>query len=246
VTTGDGPGGDGGSGEAFGDAPTGDLVISIQRVHAQPTEITGCFELRLDTTRGEITGYLHPCEGRTGCVIFLGGAAGGVDGPADAVYLRLAQALVAKGVTSLRLQYREPGEFTECVLDTLAGCSFLKGIGGEAAVLVGHSFGGAVAIKAGELSPLVNFVVAMSSQRFGTQDVERLHKPLLLVHGEADDVLLPQASEDIFGRAQEPKRLILLPGTGHALRESADDVYRILEQAITDVVGNESPAAGST
>jgi fermentation-respiration switch protein FrsA (DUF1100 family) len=243
VTSTNGDGAASGDGSAPGGV--GDLVISIRGVHAQPSDLPGCFELRLDTTRGEITGYLHPCEGRAGCVIFLGGAAGGVDGPADSVYVRLAQALVEQGVTSLRLEYREPGEFTECVLDALAGCSFLKGIGGESAVLVGHSFGGAVAIKAGELSPLICFVVALSSQRFGTQDVERLGKPLLLVHGEDDDVLLPAASEDIFGRAVEPKRLILLPGNGHGLRESATDVYRILEQAITDAVGDGAPSAGS-
>jgi pimeloyl-ACP methyl ester carboxylesterase len=107
-------------------------------------------------------------------------------------------------------------------------------------VIVGHSFGGAVAIKAGELAPLASAVVGLSSQRYGTQTVEKLQKPLLLIHGADDDVLLPQASEDIFERAQEPKQLLILPGTGHALREVGDEVYRLLFDYISEQVGNEA------
>lgn len=231
----------GGNGHGSGDgAPPEDLTIGIRGVEMLPSDDPGQFDIELTTTRGLVRVHLHPCEGKTGCVVFVGGAAGGIDGPANQVYLRLSRDLVGQGVTSLRVQYRQPGEFVECVLDTLVACAFLKGLGAGRAVIVGHSFGGAVAIKSGELAPLASAVVGMSSQRYGTQTVEKLQKPLLLIHGADDDVLLPQASEDIFERAQEPKQLVILPGTGHALREVGDEVYRLLFDYINEQVGNEA------
>ena len=222
-----------------------DFVLSIRNVQARPGERPGELELDIETTRGRLAATLHPCEGKTGCAVYLGGAGeGGADGPADAVYLRLSRELVASGVTSLRLGYREPGEFTECVLDALAACSFLKGIGAERAVLVGHSFGGAVAIKAGELAPLASAVAALSSQRHGTQEVERLGKPLLLIHGSADRVLPPEASEDIHRRARDPKRLEILDGGGHGLREVASEVHALLSAFVAEAAGDPPDGEG--
>ena len=212
-------------------------------MRAQAGEEPGELALEIDTSRGTILAALRPCEGKTGCAVFLGGAMGGGDGPAEGVYLRLSRELVAQGVTALRVGYRHPGEFDECVLDALAACSFLRGIGAERAVLVGHSFGGAVVIKAGELAPLATAVAALSAQRHGTQEVEKLGKPLLLVHGSADRVLLPEASEDIYGRAQEPKRLEILEGGGHALTEVADEVRTLLGDFIAAAVGDPVPPA---
>ncbi len=215
-----------------------DIVLSIRNVRAQAAEEPGELALEIETTRGTILAALHPCEGKTGCAIFLGGAMGGGDGPAEGVYLRLSRELTAQGVTSLRVGYRHPGEFDECVLDALAACSFLRGIGAERAVIVGHSFGGAVAIKAGELAPLASAVAALSPQRFGAADVDRLGKPLLLIHGSDDTVLLPQASEDIYERALQPKRLVILEGGGHSLREVAADVHTLLSEFISDAAGD--------
>ena len=233
--TGGGADGPGMPGGGHGAEPRGDdLQLSILGVQAREGASPDEIVVEINTTRGVIEAYLHPCEGGTGCAIFTGGAAGGVDGPADRVYTRLAQALIAKGITSLRVRWRQPGEFEECVMDALAACSFLRGIGAERAVMVGHSFGGAVAIKAGELGRLVSAVVGMSSQRFGTQTVEGLGKPLLLVHGANDDILLPAASEDIYMRAREPKRMVILEGAGHGLREVSDEVYTLLEDFIVE------------
>ena len=220
-----------------------DFELSIQGVHTAPGEHKGELRIELNTTRGVIEMYLHPCEGKRGSAIFIGGAAGGVDGPADSVYVRLGESLVERGVSALRVQYRQAGEFEECVMDVLAACSFLKGIGAARAVLVGHSFGGAVAIKAGELAPLVSSVVAISSQRFGTQDVERLDKPLLLIHGANDRVIERAASDDIYRRAKEPKRVVILEGAGHGMIEAADDVFNILSDFIGREVGD---AAGNS
>ena len=56
----------------------------------------------------------------------------------------------------------------------------------------------------------------------------------MLIHGADDSVLLPEASRDIYRRAAEPKRLVILEGTGHALRGVEDEVYRLLLGYITD------------
>lgn len=214
--------------------PEGDLDLKLHHVSAAQGPDQDSFLIRLETNRGEIEAILHPVEGGSGAVICVGGAMGGLDGPAGGLYGRLPALLIEAKVTVLRLNYRDSNKFEECVLDTLAGCSFLKGIGASAVVLVGHSFGGAVVIKAGELAPIVRAVASLSPQLFGTRQVEELDKPLLLIHGMEDHVLSHEASEDIYRRANEPKRIVLLAGTGHSLAESKDEVERLLASWIPE------------
>ena len=209
-----------------------EIDLQIRRVAAAPTDEPGTFHFMLDTNRGNIEGMLHAIEGGTGAVVCVGGAMGGLDGPADGIYARLPGMLAPALVTVLRLEYRQPNQFDECVLDVLAGCSFLKGIGATDIVLVGHSFGAAVVIKAGELAPLVRGVVSMSPQLYGTREVETLRKPLLLVHGMADNVLSHEASEDIYRRALEPKRIVLYADAGHSLIQAKDEIAALLTEWI--------------
>ncbi len=213
-------------------AESNDLEIGIEGVAGRERP-DGALDAIIKTSRGEITGVLHPCEGESGAAIYVGGALGGLDGPASKIYVRLAEALAAPeaeaGLTSLRLHYREPGEFEECVLDVVAGLSFLKGLGAQRVALVGHSFGAAVVIKAGELSEAVAGVAALSSQLYGTRSVDRLSpKALLLVHGTADGILDCAASKDIYERALEPKRLVLYEGVDHGLGSCAEELFELL------------------
>jgi len=223
-------------------APEGDLDLKLHRVSAAEGPVPDSFLVRLETSRGEIEAILHPVEGGSSAVVCVGGAMGGLDGPASGLYGRLPALLGEAKVTVLRVNYRQPNAFEECVLDALAGCSFLKGIGASQVVLVGHSFGGAVVIKAGELAPIVRAVVSMSPQLYGTRQVEQLGKPLLLVHGMEDNVLSHEASEDIYRRALEPKRMVLLAGAGHSLHQAQDEVERLLSTWIPEQLrAGESP-----
>jgi pimeloyl-ACP methyl ester carboxylesterase len=205
-----------------------DITLRLVQVRGQPPDETGAMRLQLVTTRGTIEGVLHAVEGGSGAVICVSGAMGGLDGPADHIYPRLAGRLAEHSISFLRLDYRQPNVFEECVADVMAGCSFLKGIGATAIVLIGHSFGAAVVIKAGELVPMVRAVCAMSPQLYGTRQVENLEKPLLLVHGAADTVLSHEASEDIYRRANDPKQIVLLADTGHGLMQSKAKVEELL------------------
>ena len=209
-----------------------DYELSIQGVALAP-DGEGEYRLMLRTSRGDIAGQFSVCEGGTGAALLISGAAGGFDGPADGIYARVAQALRGKRVSTLRLHYRQPGEFDECVLDVLGAVSFLKGIGAERVALVGHSFGGAVAIRSALLAPIVSGVVAMSSQLHGARDVAELSpRPLLLVHGMDDQVLEATASETIYAWAQEPKRLVLYAGAGHSLIQCQAELFELLTEWI--------------
>ena len=226
--------------------PPQDLELKLTGVAAAPTDSPDTFRVLLNTTRGEIRGLLHPVEGGSGAVICVGGAMGGMDGPADSLYGRLPAALEPEGVTVLRIEYREPNEFQECVLDVLAACSFLKGIGAVDLVLVGHSFGGAVVIKAAELASNVVSVASLSPQLFGTRQVEELHKPLLLIHGMVDSVLNHEASEDIYRRANEPKQIVLYAAAGHSLIQVKDEILELLTRWIPDRLAGITMQGGRT
>ena len=197
--------------------------LELQQIIPEGTE-NNATALRLQTNRGAIVARLHAAPG-AGAVIWVGGASGGLDGPAGGIYPRLAALLVPDGIAALRLHYRLPNHLEECVLDTLLGIEYLKELGKAKIILVGHSFGGAVVISAGALSPDVTGVVPMSSQTYGTQLVTELApRPILLLHGSADEILPDRCSRDIYARAQEPKTLKIYPGCRHGLDECRDQV----------------------
>ena len=78
-------------------------------------------EVRLLTSRGPIGARFHAAESGDVAVLWVFGSGGGLGGPAGGVYNRLGQQLRARGVSSLELAYRRPGNLVECVLDVLLG-----------------------------------------------------------------------------------------------------------------------------
>jgi len=195
-------------------------------------EVAGARKLYLRTSRGAISVIMHGAENASRVVLCVCGAIGGFDGPAM-LYPRLGLIMPHTGFAVARMNYRQPNEFDECVLDTLAALSFLKGMGHERAALIGHSFGGAVVINAGTLSPVVTTVVAVSSQLAGAHVVAELApKPLLLIHGTADTILSDECSRMLYERAGEPKILKLLDGADHRLSNCGDELFTLVQDWI--------------
>ena len=108
--------------------------------------------LLLRTDRGDIAAILHEALGSRRAVVWVCGARGGFGGPAQGMFGRMAEAFQTRGITSVRLDYRQPNVLSECVLDLLAAIAFCKAAGYDPVVLGGHSFGGAVVIAAGVAS----------------------------------------------------------------------------------------------
>jgi len=195
-------------------------------------EIAGARKLTIRTSRGAIPVVMHAAEGATRAVVCICGAIGGFDGPAM-LYPRLGLELPHAGISVARVNYRAPNDFNECLLDTLAALTFVKATGHKSAAIIGHSFGGAVAINAGTLSPVATAVIAISSQLAGAHVVGELApKPLLLIHGTADEILRPRCSEMIYERAGEPKRLMLFEGADHRLSGKGEELFALVDEWI--------------
>lgn len=186
----------------------------------------GVEELELQTNSGVLLARFHPVEAATAAVVWVGGAGGGLDGPARGMYPRLAGQLAQHGIASLRVHYRLPNYLEDCIMDTMLAVAYLvQARQCTRVALVGHSFGGAVVISAGALSENIAAVVAMSSQTYGTDLAPQVSpRPLLVLHGTADEILSSECSENIYARAREPKQLELYPGCRHGLDECQDQV----------------------
>lgn len=206
-----------------------DEGLTLRITSVEPSdEIAGARKVTIVTTRGPIPVVLHAAPEKGRAALCVSGAIGGFDGPAM-LYPRLGLTMPREQITVARLDYRAPNEFGECLVDAMAALTFLGGIGHERVALIGHSFGGAVAINAGTLSPLVTTVIALSSQLAGAHVAGELApKPLLLIHGDADTILSHESSQALYDRAGEPKTLKILPGVGHRLSEAADEVFGLV------------------
>ena len=216
-----------------------ELTLELLDVEQGPA-VDGVEELVLHTNAGDIPCRFHVAEGGDAAVVWVGGAGGGLDGPAGGLYPRLAGQLVGDRIASLRLHYRQPNHLTACVLDTLMGVAYLATRDRTRVAVAGHSFGGAVVITAGALSEEVVAVAALSSQTSGTELVSEVSpRPLLLMHGSADEILPDRCSRDLYARAREPKQILLYEGCRHGLDECRDAVDRDLLDWLRQVLKSQ-------
>jgi pimeloyl-ACP methyl ester carboxylesterase len=105
--------------------------------------------------------------------------------------------------------------------------------GARRIVTMGHSFGGAVAVQLGiVLGEHCAGVVTLSTQSAGCEDGAALgDTPLLLLHGDRDEILPPDTSAVVRALVGHGE-LVILPGAGHLLTEAHDELREILGEWI--------------
>lgn len=184
--------------------------------------------LEVFTMRGLLTVLWHGDPDAESVVVVGGGAMGGTLGPGDAFYPWLGEELAGpgSGVGLLRVGWRRPNDLDLCTLDLLAAADLASRTGAVRFVTGGHSFGGAIAVRAGAaMGRWTSGVVTFATQSAGCEEAHELTAPLLAFHGDRDELLPLVASEVVCQLVGGSHELVVCPGTGHLMSE-ADDLLR--------------------
>jgi pimeloyl-ACP methyl ester carboxylesterase len=237
-----------GSGQPPGGSPSGDdatarattPLAALGVMASQEVAVTTDLRhLELYTMRGLMTVLWHGNGDEHHAVIAGGGAMGGLLGPADGLYHHLGTVLARDhGIATLRISYRRPNDLDACVLDMAAAVQLAVGNGADNVVTLGHSFGGAVAIRTGVALPeMVAGVCTFATQSAGCEVAGGLQgRPFLLFHGDRDQILPPDASfivREIAGWGE----VVVLPGDDHLLARSGDALAERLLTWIPETLG---------
>ena len=198
--------------------------------------------IEMYTMRGLLTILWHePPESsphQSGALVLCGGAMGGLLGPGDALYHRLGVEWAARGVPVLRVSYRRPNDLDLCCVDLAAAAQLaIGGAGADRVVLMGHSFGGAVAVRVGVgLREMVAGVATFATQSAGCELAAGLQGlPFILFHGERDEILPVEASEMVRMIAGHGD-VVRLPNDGHLLAKSDAIIWDRLEAWLPPLV----------
>lgn len=171
----------------------------------------------------------------TDVVLMCGGAMGGVLGPGRSLYFTIGRQMAAEGRAAMAVDYRKPGDLSRCLLDVCAATDLAMRNGAERFTVLGHSFGGAVAIQAASTFPGATAgVVTFATQSAGCEEAERMGPvPLLLLHGERDSILGPENSAMVQMLAGHGD-IRLFPDTDHLMAEAADELEALVGPWITE------------
>jgi pimeloyl-ACP methyl ester carboxylesterase len=186
--------------------------------------------LEIYTMRGLLTLLWHGPVDAGEVLVTCGGGMGSLLGPAEGLYHDLGVTLAARGIGTVRVGYRKPNDLPRCVHDVAAAADLAGHRGARRFVVMGHSFGGAVAVQVGAvLATHCAGVVTLSTQSAGCEVAAELGQtPLLLIHGTNDEILPPETSAVVQMLAGHGE-VVLFPGAGHLLTEAADEIRERLE-----------------
>lgn len=160
-------------------------------------------------------------------VVMCPGAMGGHFGPGRGMFHQLGLALAEDGICSVSVDYRRPNDLQACVLDAIATVDLAAQRGVTKVVAIGHSFGGAIAVNVGcILASATVGVCTLSTQSAGCEGAARLApRPLLLIHGDRDEILPAYVSEVVRDLAGGHGEVVIAEGEGHLLVDNSGAVF---------------------
>ena len=193
------------------------------------------------TMEGLLQIWWFGAPGATDMAVMCGGAMGGMTGPGRSLYVSLGRRLSAEGRAAMIVDYRTPGDLARCLLDVCAATDLALRNGAERFALLGHSFGGAVAIQgAGTFPAHTAGVVTLATQSAGCEEAARMGEvPLLLLHGERDSILGPENSMMVQALAGHGE-VRTFPDADHLMAEVADELEEIVPAWLTDRFGEHA------
>jgi pimeloyl-ACP methyl ester carboxylesterase len=219
-----------------------DLLEALAR---QEVQVTPTFRhVEVFTLRGLLTVLWHGDPDAEAAVVLGGGAMGGLLGPADGFYHWLGEELGTQGsgVGVLRVGWRRPNDIDLCTLDLLAVADLAARAGAVRFVTGGHSFGGAIAVRAATaIGEWARGVVTFATQSAGCEEAGALTAPLLAFHGDRDEILPPACSHVVAGLTGGSSEVVICEGAGHLLAEAGD---RLRSDVPPWIVERLSPASG--
>jgi uncharacterized protein len=156
------------------------------------------------------------------------------------------KALNGFGFPVLRFNFRgvgsSAGEYDEGrgeVADTRVALDYLAERFALPILFAGFSFGAAVGLRAAAVDSrvegliLLGAPVSAESRAYSYEALENNPQPKLLVSGDRDQFATPAQLQEIFARAAEPKRLVMIPEADHFFAGHLDE----MREAIKSWVG---------
>lgn len=203
-----------------------DMLGVLAKADGELSETSRIVEIY--TMEGLLQIMWHGDPEATDVVLMCGGAMGGMLGPGRSLYLELGLELAAEGRAAMAVGYRKAGDLTRSLLDTCAAADLALRNGAERFVILGHSFGGAVAIQAAStFAAHTAGVITYATQSAGCEEVARIgDTPLLLLHGERDSILGPENSMMVQSLAGAGE-VRMFPDTDHLMAEAANEIAEI-------------------
>jgi fermentation-respiration switch protein FrsA (DUF1100 family) len=174
---------------------------------------------------------------------------------------------LSHGFGVLFVSYRGYGRSTGAIseqgliADALAAHAWLtaRGVKPEQVVLVGESLGTGVAVQlasqrqvqavaleapyssAADIAASIYWwlpVRLLMKDTFHSQAfIQKVHAPLLIVHGDADTIIPVAQGRKLFAMANEPKELVIIPGEGHDVIHDP----RVWELEVAFFTGHQAP-----
>lgn len=211
------------------------------RIEPAAVGLAAAEEIILDTADGErvIAWHVPPREGKL-IVLYFHGNGGALSYRAERF-----RALTADGTGLLATSYRgyggSSGSPTESGLLADADAAYAFAVsryGAERIVLFGESLGSGISIALASVQKVAGLVLEapftsaadigaavywfmpvrllMKDQFRSDQRIGRVTAPILILHGMSDRVVPVAYGERLFALANEPKRMLKIPGGGHS------------------------------
>ena len=218
-------------------------AMAADEVHITPT----LRHIEVYTMEGLLTLLWHGEPDAAHVVVTCGGGMGGLLGPANGLYHDLGERLwIQHGIGTVRVGYRTPNHLPRCVHDVAASADLASRSGAQRFITMGHSFGGAVAIQAATvLAEYCAGVCTFATQSAGCEDAGQLRSPLLMFHGDVDEILPLDTSYVVQAIAGQGE-IVVCEGNGHLLDKAAVAIRDRLVEWIPAMFAPSADATAAT